>query len=233
MAYVDRFARWWFTNNEAVPAACLTPEFAAQSQVALRDQLRATFAAYEMDWRSARDEFLLRERVHRWAGINYTGACLRRTIGSPFFDVRFLRMCRALPATVKVSSGFAARMLEALDPDLARMPLASGLRPSAYPRLLAGYTASKVAKTVIRKLVQQVRPINRPPAGAGALAEQVVRHWRANPELLAPAAASGFVREDWLAGLLSGAQAAGAAAVGFLANLQAAEAARVPVGSVR
>ncbi|WP_406045310.1 asparagine synthase-related protein [Micromonospora sp. NBC_00898] len=229
-AHVDRFARWWFTSNEAVPAACLVPHFAAQSRAALRAQLQASFGSYDLDWRSARDQFLLRERVHRWSGINYSDACLRRTIGSPYFDTRFLRMCQDLPAQAKSSSRFAARMLEVLDPELANMPLASGLRPVDFPRPLAEYTFSKVVTSITRKLVQRVRPVSRAPIGADALAEQVVKHWRAHPDVLAPAAISGVVREEWLAGLLTGAHTAGPATVGLLANLLAIGEAKVATG---
>ncbi len=227
VAHADRFTRWWFTRNEAIPSGCLAPDFAALSRLALRDQIRAVFAGYEMEWRAARDQFLLRERVHRWAGITYTGACLSRIISSPFFDIRFLRMCWAIPPAVKVSSGYAARMLEVLDSDLARTPLTSGLRPTSFPRTLGLYRPGKVLSAISRKVVQQVRPVNRPPAGASVLAAKVVDHWRANPHLLAETAKSGFLREDWLAALPDGGQRVPAATVGLLANLQAAGAAGI------
>jgi asparagine synthase (glutamine-hydrolysing) len=220
--YVDRFARVWFTGNEAVPQGFLTPGFRASSLAALRDALRASFAEYDMDWRTARDEFLLRQRVHRWAGVTYTGACLDRPIGSPYFDLRFLRMCHALPPTVKVGSGFAARTLEVLDPRLANLSLASGLRPAQFPRWLATHTTRGAMSAIVRKAMQQVRTVSHPPAGADALADLTVQHWRANPELLTYAESSGFVDGGWLDGLLAGRHSAGMAAVGFLANLEVA-----------
>ena len=220
---VDRFFRWWFTANDAVPGYCLAPEFARRSQAEVRDRLRAIFSRYHADWLSATDEFYLRERIHRWVGINYTGACLQRVIVSPFLDPRFVALARALPPEVKRSSGFAARVLEALDPELARLRLASGLRPVTFPRRLAEYTVRGVVLGVGRKLAQRVVPSNRPPAGAALLAQLVVRHWRANPQLLDATAKSGLVREEWLAGMLAGTQSAGVAAVGFLANLEATQ----------
>jgi hypothetical protein len=185
-------------------------------------QLRQSFFSFRTDWRSARDEYLLQERVHRWGGTTYTGAVLDRVIASPFFDQRFLRMCRSIPPRVKQVNSWAARVLEQLDPALAELPLTSGLRPSQFPRLLAGYTARTVATALTRKVVQTVRPTNRPPVGAAALAGLALRHWRAHPELVADAPSTGLVDEAWLAGLLRGEHGAGPTTVGFLANLQAA-----------
>lgn len=231
-AHVRRFARWWFTRNEMVPAAGLTAEFEAHSRAALFDQLWAAFAAYHLDWRSALDEWQLRERVHRWSGTNYSGAGLRRAIGSPYFDRRFLEACRRLPTSAKNSSGFAARTMEALDPDLARLPLASGVVPSSFPRVFGEHTTAGVVAGMTRKVVQQIRPAHRSPVGADAVAAQTIQHWRANPHLLDAVAASGVVREQWLARTLSGESDADAVTVGFLANLQVATAAGAARGAV-
>jgi asparagine synthase (glutamine-hydrolysing) len=63
--------------------------------------------------------------------------------------------------------------------------------------------------------------VRRYAVGAPALASLVVEHWRENPELLEPAAATGLLNQDWLARVLAGTAEAEAASVDFILNLTA------------
>jgi asparagine synthase (glutamine-hydrolysing) len=223
-ALVDRLARWWFTTNDATSAAALVPEFAAHAQVEGIAAIRAAFAGYRTDWLSAIDEFFLRERVHRWVGINFSGACLDRTIVSIYLDPRFLAIARSVPPTVRSGSGYAARVLERLDPELAHWRLATGVRPKHLPRryvprALAEYSVAKYVRRGTEKVVQFARRQAQTATGTPVLADLVIRHWRAHPELVEPVLGFGIVREEWLAGLLAGAHGADAATVGLVANL--------------
>jgi asparagine synthase (glutamine-hydrolysing) len=225
---IDRLARWWFITNDATDAACLQPDFAESARADATAAIRAAFAEYDTDWLTAIDEFFLRERVHRWVGINFTGACLSRTIVAPYLDPRFLAIARAVPPTERSGSGFAARVLERLDPWLANARLATGVRPKHLPRkyvprALAEYSVLKYAKRGAEKVYQFARGQAATAAGTPVLAGLVVDHWRAHPDLVQPVLRSGLIREDWLIGLLEGVHGTDAATVGFLANLVVAE----------
>jgi asparagine synthase (glutamine-hydrolysing) len=223
-ALIDRLARWWFMTNDATSSVALVPEFAARAQAEGIGAIRAAFAGYDTDWLTAIDEFFLQERVHRWVGINFSGACLDRTIVSIYLDPRFLAIARSVPPTVRSGSGYAARVLERLDPELARWRLATGVRPKHLPRryvprALAEYSVAKYVRRGTEKVVQFARRQAQTATGTPALADLVVRHWRAHPELVEPALGFGIVREEWLGGLLAGAHGADAATVGLVADL--------------
>ncbi|MFI7284540.1 asparagine synthase-related protein [Micromonospora chersina] len=235
-ALVDRLARWWFMTNEAVNPKALVPDFAERAQAQGIAAIRAAFAAYDTDWFTAIDHFFLNERVHRWVGINFSGACLDRTIVSIYLDPRFLAIAHAVPPSVRGGSGFAARVLERLDRDLALVPLATGVRPKHLPRryvprALAEYSVARYVRRGGEKLLQFARREAQTAAGTPALADLVVRHWREHPELVEPALRIGIVREEWLIGLLAGRHGADAATVGFLVNLAVAAEEQTPVSA--
>ena len=230
---VDRLARWWFLTNDATAADALEPDFAAAAKADATAAIRRAFSGYQTDWLTAIDEFFLQERVHRWVGINFTGACLDRTIVGPYLDPRFLALARSVPPTHRSGSGYAARVLERLDPWLANAHLATGVRPKHLPRkyvpkALAEYSVRKYAQRGMEKVYQFARGKAATAAGTPVLADLVIRHWREQPKLVEPVLRSGFVREDWLSGLLTGAHGTDAATVGFLTNLAAVERQLVP-----
>ncbi|MFD0748033.1 asparagine synthase-related protein [Phytohabitans flavus] len=130
---VDRLARWWFVTNDATTADALVPDFAASARDDATAAIRRAFEGYHTDWLTAIDEFFLQERVHRWVGINFTGACLDRMIVGPYLDPRFLALARSVAPTSRSGSGYSARVLERLDPWLANARLATGVRPKHLP----------------------------------------------------------------------------------------------------
>ncbi|BCB81995.1 hypothetical protein Pflav_084050 [Phytohabitans flavus] len=230
---VDRLARWWFVTNDATTADALVPDFAASARDDATAAIRRAFEGYHTDWLTAIDEFFLQERVHRWVGINFTGACLDRMIVGPYLDPRFLALARSVAPTSRSGSGYSARVLERLDPWLANARLATGVRPKHLPRRyvpkqLAEYSIRKYAQRGMEKVYQFARGKAATAVGTPVLADLVIRHWREQPKLVEPVLRSGFVREDWLAGLLSGEYGTDAATVGFLANLAVVERQSVP-----
>jgi asparagine synthase (glutamine-hydrolysing) len=70
--------------------------------------------------------------------------------------------------------------------------------------------------------VQRLRRQSSPPAGGELLASQVVAHWQEHPETLAPLAALGVFRQDWLAAVVDGDELPPTSAVAFMVNLVAA-----------
>jgi asparagine synthase (glutamine-hydrolysing) len=223
---IDSYIRRWITSNDAVKDEVLTREFAAESQEMAMRRLREVFQRENTDWLSAIGRFYLRQRMQRWAGITITDGCRNRVTLNPLTDAEVVNYAQAVPNRLRSGSRYVVRVLDRLDPELARIPLGSGLRPVALDRPLTltrklgentwkGFLA-KAGNKVLRTISSQ----RRAAAGAPLLAQLVVEHWREHPELLEPVAKSGLISEDWLAQLLEGATETDATTVDFLINLR-------------
>ncbi|MEU5940872.1 hypothetical protein ABZ807_17145 [Micromonospora sp. NPDC047548] len=221
---VHRLAEWRLFTNESVPADALDPDFAAARQHA-GEQISAVFAGYSRDWLRATDEFYLWQRMQRWAGAHGSPAAVTRFFVNPLFDRRIMQLALATAPDDKRDSRLSGRLMQRLDPRLARIPLDSGLVPARLGR--AGPAAAVArARVTGRKAVGKVRQrlggVRRPQLGAPEMADLVVAHWRADPDAVAPLRRSGIVRPEWLDGLLDGRHEAAATTVAFLMNIAVA-----------
>lgn len=222
----ERFFNLWFAKNQSVPDATLSPEFAASSRETGLRKVRETFAGYEdVDWMGAMDHFFLRQRLHRWGGATVTDGCRRRVTLDPLLDGEILAIMMSLPHARRWSSQQAVEVMDRLDPELARLPLGSGMkpvalrRPGAVTRMIGETPVHRFAGRAGRKLMRHRRGGRRYAVGAPAMAELVAAHWREHPELLEPVARTELVNRRWLDRLLAGAVKAEAASVDFILNL--------------
>lgn len=222
-ALVDRLARWRLLTNEAVAAGCLGPGLAGWARERAFARLREIITGYGCDWLTATDEFYLRERLARWAGLRLTVAGTEQTLLGSLLDPGFVAQARACPPEGKRGSRFMAMVLAELDPALARLPLESGYIPAA---LASGGAAARLQsqrvtrRKVASKVQQRLRRTGRHAAGAPALAAAVLAYWRREPGQLDGVAGTGMADPGWLSELLSGTRRADVATVGFLVNLQ-------------
>jgi asparagine synthase (glutamine-hydrolysing) len=222
-ALVDRLARWRLLTNEAVAAGCLGPALAGWARERALARLREIITGYGCDWLTATDEFYLRERLARWAGLRLTVAGTEQTLLGSLLHPGFVAQARACPPEGKRGSRFMAMVLAELDPGLARLPLESGYVPAALAS--AGAAARLQSQRVTRRKVaskvrQRLRRTGRHAAGAPALAAAVLAGWRREPGQLDAVAGTGLADPGWLSELLAGTGPADVATVGFLANLQ-------------
>lgn len=219
---VERLARWRIFANEEVEAGALDPSFAVFAASSTLSSLTSLFPAG--DWLRATDSFYLLHRMHRWSGAHGTVAAVRRLAVNPMFDRRFISLALAVAPSGKRDSILLGRLMDRLDPELARIPLDSGLIPArlgtrsvATRVAVASVTARKAAGKVRQKLTHG----RRPQLGAPEAAALVVAHWRSSPAAVEPLLDSPFVSRDWLSGLLSGSHEAAPTTVAFLVNLLA------------
>ncbi|QXJ25561.1 hypothetical protein AGRA3207_007073 [Actinomadura graeca] len=222
---VDRLAKWRIFSLDPVDAACLDPVFARESTAATMSRLHDIFGGITGDWLSATDAYYYRQRYHRAVGGVITSSCTEHTGLNPLLHPRFVAIAETLPPSVKRGSRFNARLLSALDPDLASLPMDTGVRPSALmaPRPLALVrTARDKGTKIVHKTRQRLS--RRGDAGSvhSALARSLVAHWRSEPRLLEPVAASGLVDLGWMDRLLAGPDVPAPATTGFIALLEAA-----------
>ncbi len=222
---VDRLARWRIFSLDPVDSACLDPDFARESEAAALRRLRDIFTGIGGDWLSATDAYYYRQRYHRSVGAVITSSCTEHTCLNPLLHPRFVAVAEALPPDVKRGSRFNARLVAALDPELAALPMDTGVRPAALmaPRpLTLVRTARDQGTKVVHKTRQRLSRRGDSATATSALARALVTHWRAEPSLLEPVAATGLVEGRWLDRLLSGTEVPAPATTGFLALLEAA-----------
>jgi asparagine synthase (glutamine-hydrolysing) len=219
---VERLAHWRLFSNEAVEPVALDQEFLAQAGDSTMATLQGLFPPG--DWLRATDDFYLYQRMHRWSGAHGTVAAVRRHFINPMFDRRFIELALAVAPADKRDSLLLGRLMSRLDPELARIPLDSGLVPArlgtrtAVTRLaVATLTARKAA----RKVRQRVTHGRRAQLGAPQFAELVLAHWRAEPDACRALYDRPLVRREWLDGLLAGRHPAQPTTMAFLLNLLA------------
>jgi asparagine synthase (glutamine-hydrolysing) len=217
---VHRLARWRLFSNEAVEADAVDAGF-------LRDARRDTLALLEEqfpagDWLRATDDFYLLHRMHRWAGSHGTVAAVRRRYVNPMFDRRFVELALAVAPADKRDSLLLGRLMTRLDPELAAIPLDSGLTPA---RLAHRTVASRLAvggataRKAVRKVRQRVAGGRRAQLGAADTGALVLQHWRADPAACAGLYDLPQVRGEWLDQVLAGERTAEPTTIAFLVNL--------------
>jgi asparagine synthase (glutamine-hydrolysing) len=114
------------------------------------------------------------------------------------------------------------RLISLLDPQLADVPLDSGLLPRRLGRagLPARMAAGRVtARKAAKKIRQRMRGQGRPQLGAAEMATLVVAYWRTAPDVAAPLRDTGLIRESWLDEVLAGRVTPAPSTVAFLVNL--------------
>jgi len=222
---VEAYIRRWIISNDAVPDEVLTPEFAAESRMMAMKRLWEVFDRPDTDWLGSLSEFYLRQRMHRFGGITITDGCHSRLTLNPLSDSHVLALASAVPPKLRAGSRYAVRVLDRLDPELARIPLGSGLRPMVLDRpitltrRLGENTVRGFLRKAAKKVVRTLNSQRRAAAGAPLLAALVVEHWRAQPELLASVANTGLISESYLDSLLQGEAEPDTTTVDFLLNL--------------
>jgi asparagine synthase (glutamine-hydrolysing) len=222
---VEAYIRRWIISNDAVPDEVLAPEFAAESRRMAMKRLWEVFERPGTDWLGALSEFYLRQRMHRFGGITITDGCHSRLTLNPLSDSQVLALANAVPPKLRAGSRYAVRVLDKLDPELARIPLGSGLRPMVLDRpitltrRLGENTVRGFLRKAAGKVVRTLSSQRRAAAGAPLLAALVVEHWRAEPQLLAPAMNTGLISESYLDSVLQGGVEPDTTTVDFLLNL--------------
>ncbi len=154
-----------------------------------------------------------------------TVAAVQRHYVNPLLDREFLRLALTPPPRDKRHSRLTGQLMNRLDPELAAVPLDTGLVPArmGWPGLarttaVARYTATKTA----HKVRQRLRGPRRDQVGAAGFADLVLAHWRSAPEAVAPVRRTGIVASGWLDELLDRRRSAAASTIAFLVNLIAA-----------
>jgi asparagine synthase (glutamine-hydrolysing) len=163
--------------------------------------------------------------MHRWAGVHGTVAAVRRHVVNPMFDRRFIELALAVAPADKRDSRLLGRLMVRLDPELADIPLDTGLVPSGLAsRSLEAQFAirTQTARKVARKVRQRMARVRRPQLGAAQMSALVLEYWRTEPEVCRPLYDVPMLRRSWLDEVLGGHRDAHPTTMAFLINLLAA-----------
>jgi asparagine synthase (glutamine-hydrolysing) len=217
-----RLAAWRMFTNEAVESGALDPEFSTWAREFAAGDVYRILNETRLPWFPASDVLYLAHRMQRWAGVLSSAVSMDRRVVNPMLDDRFLSVARRLSPGDKRNARFLSRLLMALDAELAAIPLDGRPAPSAYASRSVRNTAellkSNVAKSQ-KKVSQRARRVNRSPAGGDVLTVKVVRHWRANPDLLDPLRETGYFSSQWLDHLANGQVEPRSSSVAFMVNV--------------
>ncbi len=221
-ADAERLAAWRMFVNESVEPGLVDEGFAGWARGAAVDSVHDALRVGGDEWYRATDDLYLRHRMQRWAGVTDAAVADRRLVLNPMLHPEFLSIAARLDPADKSASRFLSQLQVELDPDLARIPLEGRPAPIAYARAglisSARQNVSRLRKGA-HKAMQRARRGNRPPAGGEQLAALVVQAWRDDPDRVAPAASTGFVRTAWLDEVLSGTIEPRPSSVGFVTSL--------------
>ncbi len=220
---VERLAEWRIFANEAVEAAALDPSFRAEARERTLSSLATLFEPG--DWLRATDAFYLDHRMHRWAAAHGTVAAVRRRAVNPMFDRRFIELALAVAPADKKDSMLLGRLMTTLDPELAGIPIDSGLIPSRLGTRDIS-TRIAIAQVTARRMTSKIRQKmtrgRRPQLGASEAARLVLAHWRASPSSCGALYDLPMLNRRWIEGLVKGEHGAAPTTVAFLVNLLAA-----------
>jgi asparagine synthase (glutamine-hydrolysing) len=198
---VNRLLRWRMLTNDRVADALFVPDWIAAQSRSFADWLRKDLSETALSLRPATDEFYLKHRVAGWAGPAYSHAVTQRTVLAPFLHPAFLAWAASTKPTERAGSRAMARALRVLDPGLADVPLAGGIRPKYMAtRSLVNQSrqARHLGSKARRKLQQRVSGSRRPPGGVWRLLPHLLASWAERPPFGNLEACS-FINHDQLA----------------------------------
>ena len=173
-ALARSLVRWRLMANERVSGDLLAPEATTAGERRAAAATKSFLQSTGCDWLTATDMLYLHWRMQRWVGADWTAAAQSRPVLAPFFHPRYITWALAAPARYKRGSRLLARVLDALDPGLAQIPVAGGEAPAVMFRPRPGdrvARASRTAQKVGVKVRQRLSDSAKAPVGAPALAD--------------------------------------------------------------
>lgn len=160
--------------NDRVEDAVLAEGVRTGLRAAAEARMVRLLLSFGGTWGQTLDRFYLAQRMQNWVGVSTGHRLMDHAPLYPFFDPGVVAAAMARTPAEKLNSRIAYRLLGALDPALARRPLAGGIVPardaSAGPLRDLWLDAQRIAGRVSRRL----RGRTRPTLGS----QTITQHWR-------------------------------------------------------
>lgn len=173
---VARLVDWRIISNDRASPALFRSGEGVDALAEARDGLIEMLTFPGISWGQALDRIYLGYRMQSWAGAAVSSRFVGRTVLWPFFDETFLAAALNLDASRKRDSRVAHELLVELDPQLAAIPLDSGLVPAIMAGggvRARGAQLLRTGKKAARKIGQRIAPRSARVLGSGLL----VDHW--------------------------------------------------------
>jgi asparagine synthase (glutamine-hydrolysing) len=122
---------WRLETNDVADARLFEAEAYAARKARAEARAVERLVGLGGSWAEALDRFYVYERMQRWAGNGLDNLLNRRAYLCPFFEAGFVQGAFGLRPEQKSGAQAAFRLLHRLDPELASIPLDSGLRPAS------------------------------------------------------------------------------------------------------
>lgn len=160
--------------NDQVESAVLAAGVRAELRAAAETRMARLLLSFGGTWGQTLDQFYLAQRMQNWVGSSTGHRLMDHAPLYPFFDPDFVAAAMATPSAEKLNSRVACGLLDDLDPDLARMPLAGGVVPARAAS--AGHLSDfwLDAQRVTGRLARRLKGRTRPTLGS----QTVAQHWR-------------------------------------------------------
>lgn len=220
---VKAYVRSRVIANDLVDPALFVPDFVAHVKAVQVKLIRDLFSEFVIDWLTATDYFHTHVQHPRAAGLILSASSLDRGILNPYALPTYIEgwSWRTKPSDRRGSRLFC-EVMRRLDPDLAQLKLATGVRPDV---LASGGLRGRVAAgrgvpgRAVRKGLQLLRRKARSPVSTSALADLVLRHWSQVDEPLQRLAEVAVLDYETVREIAGGRRPADAVTVGFLVGL--------------
>jgi asparagine synthase (glutamine-hydrolysing) len=165
--------------NDRVDPSLFPPERYRESRSRAEARAVRRLVSLGATWSDALDRFYLYERMQRWAGNGLSNFLSDRVYLCPFLDPDFVTASLAVPARARSNSRAAFELLAALDPELAAIPLDSGLRPSLVveaPLRAQLAEAGYIVDKAVARLKRSLKGGGRATLGSATVAQLWHRH---------------------------------------------------------
>jgi asparagine synthase (glutamine-hydrolysing) len=222
-ALVEALARWRLLVNDAVDVELLDPGFAADCRAEALRTTQGIFAEYGGAWLDATDRFYLEQRMQHWVGVGYSSVAPRRVVLSPFFHPAFLSWAWRVPPQHKRGSAVFCEMVSQLDPQLARIPLDSGLSPrDMFSGGLGARlrTRADFLRRAVRKVRQRLLGAAKVGVGAEALSHRAAEGSAGEPLPLERVRELPFLDGEVVEAVATGRRRVKSSSLGLLLNLE-------------
>jgi len=132
-ALARRLISWRLLSNDRVADALLAPALRGELRARAERRMVEALLSLGGTWGQTLDRFYLAQRMQSWVGNAVSNRQIEHLPFYPFFDPAFVAAALATSCADKRNSRAAYQLLSALDPALARRPLADGVVPAAFP----------------------------------------------------------------------------------------------------
>lgn len=220
---IERIMQWRLVSNWNAAPALFDVEFRRNAESWLREDSWSYVSDLDVPWPLATDELYLFARLQPWGGSVFSRRGADRQILAPLYHPRFIEWASRIPIALKRNSRAFSAVLHDVAPDLAALPLDTGVTPfQLADRSLRsrGVVLATSGRRVRQKVQRRISRRGKTPVGTARLSAAILTAWRAEP----PDALSSipWLDQEALEQVVAGRRELTTPSIAFLMNLDSA-----------